>query len=278
MNIFPGSDQSILVTGGTSGLGLELVHHLLKKGHSVIAMGRKKIQNDGSGGRFYPYTVDFSDLKQVADTTTEICRNHSIKIVVNNAGILSPRAYCETSDGLEYTFQVNFLAHLLIDDMLLSHSSEENPLIVATVTSPVYKIAGNNIYISSGPEDYSAIRSYSISKLYLTLMHDILVSRHNAASFRSFSFDPGTFRSGIYRMQGRWFRYMYLIAAPFMRNPKKIAATLIDILINGDPDDRMIYDREKKESHVPEIEKSRMDEFINKCYGLLQPYLDKVKE
>ena len=34
-------NQSILVTGGTSGLGLELVHILLRRGYHVVATGRK---------------------------------------------------------------------------------------------------------------------------------------------------------------------------------------------------------------------------------------------
>ena len=38
-----GMNQTILVTGGTSGLGLELVRIFLKKGYSVVTTGRQQI-------------------------------------------------------------------------------------------------------------------------------------------------------------------------------------------------------------------------------------------
>ena len=103
-----GENQNILITGGTSGLGFELVHLFLEKGYNVVATGRQQINLRGFGERFILYRVDFSNLKQVALTTKNICRNHSIGIIVNNAGILSPPGYTETVDGLEYTFQINY--------------------------------------------------------------------------------------------------------------------------------------------------------------------------
>ena len=53
-----------------------------------------------------------------------------------------------------------------------------------------------------------------------------------------FSFDPGTFSSGIYRMQKRWFREMYRIAAPFMRSPVKVAKGLAELLLEDNIDER----------------------------------------
>ena len=96
-----GRNKTILITGGTSGLGLELVHIFLKEGYNVVTTGRQQISINGFEDRFTLYNVDFSDLRQVALVTKNICRDHSVSIIVNNAGILSPPEYTETIDGLE---------------------------------------------------------------------------------------------------------------------------------------------------------------------------------
>ena len=44
----PGERSRIfLITGGTSGLGLELVHLFLEKGYNVVATGRQQINLHG---------------------------------------------------------------------------------------------------------------------------------------------------------------------------------------------------------------------------------------
>ena len=82
------SSQNILITGGTSGLGLELVRLFLDKGFNVITTGRSNIVIPGFEERLKLYIVDFADLKQVASVTKEICNNHSVDYIINNAGIL----------------------------------------------------------------------------------------------------------------------------------------------------------------------------------------------
>jgi NAD(P)-dependent dehydrogenase (short-subunit alcohol dehydrogenase family) len=269
----PENNQDIFVTGGTSGLGLELVYLFLQEGYNVVATGRQQIDVKGFDGRFKLYFIDFSDLKQVAVTTKNICKNHSFSFIVNNAGILSPPGYIETIDGLEYTFQVNFLAHLLINEIIIKWRKDDRLIKMAAVTSPVFRYVGFNTGIKSGSITYNALRSYSSSKLYLAMMCEFLSSRHNDLNLHSFSFDPGTFRSGIYRMQNRWFRTMYQIASPFMRNPAKVAKVLSDILLKGDIVNGMIYDTSKRSRSLPEIDMSQKTALINSCYELIDPFL-----
>jgi NAD(P)-dependent dehydrogenase (short-subunit alcohol dehydrogenase family) len=273
MNQRNGDNKSILITGGTSGLGQELVRIFLAGGYDVIATGRQKNEISGFPGRYFLYLIDFGDLRQVAETTYEICRNHSVNMLINNAGILSPPSYRETSDGLEYTFQINFLAHLLIDEIILKSRKDERPLIIASVTSPVYKLAGNKPGISKEAGEYSAISSYSSSKLLLAMMPEFLDAETNMPYFHCFSYDPGTFRSSIYRTQNSWFRKMYRIAAPFMKSPSNIAAALSDLLLNGMPENGLIYDISKRKREVPAVDKSHKEALIQRCQELIDPYL-----
>jgi NAD(P)-dependent dehydrogenase (short-subunit alcohol dehydrogenase family) len=266
-------NHKILITGGTSGLGLQLVHRFLEAGYFVVSTGRQPVNLHRFGERYAFYRIDFSDLKQVAAETRKICKDHSFSLIVNNAGILSPPGYTETSDGLEYTFQINFLSHLLINEIFLSCSNNDNILRIAAVTSPVYRFASIRPLVS-GSAEYNPIRSYSSSKLYMTLMPEFLSSRHGLMNPECFSFDPGTFSSGIYRMQNEWFRVMYRIAAPFMRSPVKIAKVLADIMLNTDIEHGSIYDSSYRQKSPPAIDKEEKAVFIESCYKLIDPFLN----
>jgi NAD(P)-dependent dehydrogenase (short-subunit alcohol dehydrogenase family) len=268
-----GMNQTILITGGTSGLGLELVHIFLRHGYNVVATGRQQVSINGFEKRFSLYNVDFSDLRNVSLVTRRICRDHSVRFIVNNAGILSPPEYIETINGLEYSFQINFLAHLLINNIILEGITDGRQIRIASVTSPVYRYAAFNPGIMPGSEGYRAMRSYSSSKLYLAMMSELLTYRHKELNLQCFSFDPGTFSSGIYRMQKRWFRELYRIAAPFMRNPSAVAKGLAELLLEDNVINGKIYDRQNRERSLPDIDKSQKASFMDSCYALIDPFL-----
>ena len=60
----PGTTGKILITGGTSGLGLELVKLFLKKGYEIVATGRNPVTITGYEDLFKFYRVDLDDLGQ----------------------------------------------------------------------------------------------------------------------------------------------------------------------------------------------------------------------
>ena len=266
--------QTVLITGGTSGLGLELVKLFLRRGYYVIATGRKSMEVPEFEDRFKLYRVDFCDLRQTADTIRTICDNYSINYVINNAGILSPPDFTTTKDGIEYTFQVNFLAHLLINEIIIQRFGKSHPLRLSAITSVVCKIAKPATTFSRNKEDYTPLKAYSDSKLFLTIMCNLLVKKYQDIDFRCFSIDPGVFGSSIYRMQDSWFRFLYHVAAPFMRRPSKIAMALADILTENEFTNGVIYDTRKRIRHRKEIDSSSLNTFREECYKMLKPFLD----
>jgi len=268
-----GQDKKILVTGGTSGLGLELVRLFLGEGYSVVATGRQQIDLQELQHRFTLLNVDFSDLEQVAAATKSICRDHAFSYIVNNAGTLSPPGYSETTDGIEYTLQINFLAHLLMNEIILDGITDGRLIKIASVTSPVYRFASPDPYVKTASSDYSAIRSYSSSKLYLAIMMEFLTVRHRDLNLQCFSFDPGTFSSGIYRMQKKWFRVMYRVAAPFMKSPARAAKTLMELMLKETIVNGMIYDTSKRQRSVPGMDEFAKTAFTNSCYTIIDPFL-----
>jgi len=266
--------RGILVTGGTSGLGLELVRLLLKAGYNVTATGRQQPQVEGSEGKFRFCRVDFADLKSSAAAFRILASENNFFAVVNNAGVLSPPELTRTSDGLEYTFQVNFLAHLLLNEILLRTRHEQDDLRIISVTSPVYRIAGIRDYQNNDASSYSPVRAYSSSKLYLAMMNTILKEKHDGETPLCYSFDPGTFSSGISRLQKKWFRTMYKIAAPFMRSPSKVAAALAEFVLSENVIPGAIYNSAGQCRLLPESESTISKLFIGSSYAMIDEFVD----
>ena len=267
------ANQNILITGGTSGLGFELVRIFLNKGFNVTATGRQPTTIPDYADRFKLFLIDFSDLNQVDVSMKKICETYDFDFVINNAGILSPPGFTPTINGLEITFQVNYLSHLLINEIILRKAKDNHPVKIATVTSPVYRLADTNLTIQSGSTGYKPFRAYASSKLYLTLMCEFLPLRYPGMNLQCFSFNPGTFSSGIYRMQKKWFRSAYRMAAPFMRNPKKVADNLADMLMGKNVKNGSIYDTRKHFVPVPSIDKKEKETFMRVCYEIINPFL-----
>lgn len=265
--------QDILITGGTSGLGLELVRLFLKDGYNVVATGRNSVKIPGYEEKFEFFRIDFSDLSQVALGTKSICNKYNISIVINNAGILSPPGFTRTINGYEYTFQVNFLSHLLINEIILSRVSENDTIKIANVISPVYSLADPKMRILSDESEYKPLKAYSLSKLYLALMCRFLSVSYPGMRYQCFSFDPGTFSSDIYRMQKKWFRGLYHVASPFMRSPVKVARILKGLITEKDIGDGMIYKLRRQSRSITEIDTHVEEGFLETCQNIINPYI-----
>jgi NAD(P)-dependent dehydrogenase (short-subunit alcohol dehydrogenase family) len=260
-----GLNRTVLITGGTSGLGRELVKLFLSEGYEVFATGRMLKGDSYAEQRFHFIEADFSDLTQLSHALKNLADNKvKFDMIINNAGILSPPDYTVTKDGLEYTFQVNFLSHLLIDEFAISNLTDKDPLIFASVTSPVYKMAAPD-YKIPGKKGYRPFKAYAASKYYLLLIGEFLKNKYPRKELKFICFDPGTFGSGIYRMQRGYFRFLYTIAAPFMKSPAKVASQLFNILESVTEENVKIFKRPGKPGiNVPQGSEES-DDFLLSC-------------
>ncbi len=263
----------ILITGGTSGLGLELVIVFLKKGYEVVAMGRKNQALTDYNDKFTFCMTDFSSLRQTSDTVKRICKDHKFDIVINNTGVLSPPEFNLTDDGHEYSFQVNFLSHLLLNEIIIRNAEWGKHLKIAATVSPVYRIADTDFVLIKSEAGYRSFRAYSNSKLYLALMCSYLPEKHQSVDLKCIGFDPGVFSSEIYRMQKEWFRFLYKIAAPFMRSPVKIAARYAELIEREDLVNGAVYKSGRQTGSVSVTENPAVNTFWQVCYKMIEPYL-----
>jgi len=133
-------DDNTLVTGGTNGIGAEIVNGFELRGAKVYSAAR------GSNGTPDSHTflrMDLSDLSSikvaVADLHTRI-EGRPLSIVCFNAGI-SAHSYSQSADGYEKTYAVNCLGHHYLFKLLHDHGLLADGASIVFTTGDIYCLA-----------------------------------------------------------------------------------------------------------------------------------------
>ena len=234
-----GEQKNVLITGGTSGLGKSIFKQLVADNYRVVTIGRKEAV---FSEKMPFFNCDFSDLSTIPKVV-EVFASENMKfdILINNAGILSTPAYKVTVNGFESSYQINFLSHVLITRLLLQNKML-NPKLIINISSPIYKIGKIYADDQSEKDDHGLFQTYANTKLYMALFSKKLADE----GYSSFSFNPGTFSSGIYRSQKKWFQHIYKVAAPFMTSSDRVAKVLCSIIGSGSWSNGFMMDKHSK--------------------------------
>ncbi len=175
------SGRMALVTGATSGIGLETGRMLAKAGAHVILAGRNEekgvaalrdIAASGIKGKIEFERFDMADLADIAAAAARISATHDrIDILVNNAGVMMPPKRQTTRDGFELQFGTNHLGHYALTGRLLRLLRNGKARIVS-VSSNAARSGKMNLDDPQSERGYSPWRSYGQSKLAnLLFMH-----------------------------------------------------------------------------------------------------------
>ena len=135
------SGNTILITGGTSGIGRALAEAMHGKGNKVIIVGRRQVLLDEITGRnpgMIGIAVDLSDSAAIAEFAESVKSQFpELNVLVNNAGIAGLEDY--TTDSIDLTraystIQTNITAVVQVSAALLPllRAQQQSTLIVTT--------------------------------------------------------------------------------------------------------------------------------------------------
>lgn len=239
-------NKCILITGGTSGLGRSLVKQFLENGYVVCTLSRNGNSENIQSENYSFLQCDLADLNGVRNVVEELAQMKlTFDVLINNAGLLSPPKRQETIDGFELSYQVNFLSHVFLSRLLLEKGLLKPGLIV-NISSPIYTKGTLDISKIFDSRSYGVLQAYSNTKLFMALF----TQKMTEDGLSGFSFNPGTFSSGIYKFQQKWFHYLYKMAAPFMVSSDRVAAGLFQLVNSDSWSDGKMMNRKGKDAKL----------------------------
>ncbi|HXY97439.1 MAG TPA: SDR family oxidoreductase [Steroidobacteraceae bacterium] len=131
--------NTILITGGGSGIGLALAEEFSKLGNQVIVAARsaRKLELAASRG-LQQLPVNMSSRESIESLArTLITRFPALNVVIHNAGIMKNENLraSDTSDIVVETIATNLTGPILLTTALLPHLLKQSDATIMTVTS-----------------------------------------------------------------------------------------------------------------------------------------------
>ncbi|MCP3734444.1 SDR family oxidoreductase [Sphingomonas sp. RP10(2022)] len=135
------SGNTILMTGGGSGIGAALAHRLHDAGNTVIVAGRRQEALDKvAEGRanIHAMTLDVENAADVEDFAARVIAAHpGLNVLFNNAGIMRFETLTSRRDlsDAEATIVTNVLGPIRVTNALIDHLTAQPDAVIVNVTS-----------------------------------------------------------------------------------------------------------------------------------------------
>ncbi len=188
--------KTAIVTGGYSGIGLETVRCLAKRGASVIVPVRspdKAKENLADiEGNISTAPMDLADLKSVQEFGQSMGSSlNQLDLLINNAGIMAcPEA--RVGPGWESQFGVNHMGHFALTKALMPLLTKTAGARVVALSSTAHKITDilwDDIQFETA--EYDKWKAYGQAKTANALFANGLSRRLKDAGGLAFSVHPG---------------------------------------------------------------------------------------
>lgn len=190
-----------LVTGGTSGIGAEIVRWFARRGAEVVVAARgdaDTLRNcaqwaEETDATIHFISVDLGSLQSVlaaCSTFTETYHSRKLDILCANAGVV-PHRRAQSRDGIETAYAINCLGHQLLIRTLLQQDRVARGARIVVTTGDIYVLAKTCTADYSG----SGWPAYCRSKLGNLWQVKWLSERHPEQIF--VAVHPGVVATGL---------------------------------------------------------------------------------
>ncbi len=198
--------MTILVTGVTSGIGLETMRVLASRGARILGTGRSLERASKAcasmPGTMTPLELNLDDYASVVRCADAVLREAmQLDAIICNAGVMGLETL-EQVTGVERHFAVNHLGHYLLVRRLLARLADAPQGRVVVLSSGAMNwadpagIEWDNL---SGERAYDPNRAYGQSKLANALFSLELARRQQGSPVTSNSLHPGYVDTNLFR-------------------------------------------------------------------------------
>lgn len=230
------AEKSILITGASSGIGVESAKSLSTTDATLYLAARnlekaKQALGDlAQSPRVHLLELDPSSLDSVRACVAKLLsQNKTLNIFIANAGVMvTPEG--RTQDGFETQFGTNHLGHFLLFNLIW-------PALLAAATPQVNSRA---VFLSSAAHRYSEVsfdkynlrgeydrwRAYGQSKAANMWTANEVDRRYSSQGLRAFSVHPGGIQTGLLQyMSEKNALSSDPVLGPQFKSPEQGAAT-----------------------------------------------------
>ena len=161
------TDNTILITGGGSGIGAALAQRLHDAGNTVIVAGRRtEALEDSISGRerMSAVALDIDDPAAIEAFARQVVADHPrLNVLVNNAGIMKLEDASARRDlaDAEATIVTNLLGPIRLINALIDHLSTQEDAAIVNLTSGLAFVP--LVAAPTYSATKAAIHSYSVS-------------------------------------------------------------------------------------------------------------------
>ncbi|HET9753584.1 MAG TPA: SDR family oxidoreductase [Myxococcales bacterium] len=221
--------KTVLVTGGTSGIGRVTARELARRGARVVVVGRDAGRLEAVRRVLGVETIQ-ANLESVSEARRAAAefagRFPALHVLVNNAGALFGSRSL-TAEGLERTFALNHMGYFALTTALVDLLRASAPARVVSVSSEAARAGRIDFGDLQMQQRYLGIRQYCNTKL-MNLLFAFELSRRLAGSgVTSSALHPGAVASGFGMQGAGWYGTLTWLARPFLISEEKGARTQI---------------------------------------------------
>jgi NAD(P)-dependent dehydrogenase (short-subunit alcohol dehydrogenase family) len=229
-------DKTVVITGGTSGIGEVAAEALAQIGARIVLVARNKsraevtlarLRRGGPGAAHSVYFADLTRLAEMKRVTAEIAnREPPIDVLINNAGALFGSRRL-TEDGLEYTFALNHMSHFVVTEGLRERLLASGTARVINTASAAHQGAVLDFDDLQAAKSFRATRVYGCSKLCNILFTRELARRFHGTGVTANCLHPGFVATRFADESGGLISRLAWIAKLFAISPSEGAQTII---------------------------------------------------
>jgi NAD(P)-dependent dehydrogenase (short-subunit alcohol dehydrogenase family) len=228
--------KTIVITGGTSGIGEVAAEALAQIGARIILVARSKsraeatlarLRRSGPGAAHSLYFADLTRLAEMRRVAAEIAhREPPIDVLINNAGALFGTRRL-TEDGLEHTFALNHMSYFVVTEGLRERLSASGAARIISTASAAHLRANLDFDDLQSAKSFGAMRAYGRSKLCNVLFTRELARRLHGTQVTANCLHPGFVATRFADESGGLISRMAWLAKFFAITPAEGAQTII---------------------------------------------------
>lgn len=233
--------QTAVVSGATSGIGLEAATRFAALGARTVIIGRNPEKLTSSvatigretGGEVVGMRTDLSSVRAVNELAGQLLDSEPrINILVNNASVLPPTK-TTTPEGLDLTVATNLVGPFVLTNRLIPRMIESAPARIITVSSGgMYTVPLDIANLDVEADEFSGATMYAYTKRAQVALTEMWAEQLEGTGVVAHAMHPGWVDTAGLKASLPKF---HTITRPFLRSVSEGADTIVFLAAADEP-------------------------------------------